>query len=168
MISPEHAQADEPLAGGALPPIFHIVYCSRAAAGIDDAAVERIVQTARRSNPRHAITGLLVFGGGMFFQWIEGPRANIRRLMDLIQADPRHASVVVLTESEEVRERLFPDWAMERVTPGHIREVLLDAQANATDAQSVEALAAMLAQVESGPLAVDRLNAGPSQSPAAS
>jgi hypothetical protein len=155
MTSPERAFADEPLAGGRLPPIYHIVYCSRAAAGIDDAAVEGIVKVARRNNPRHAITGLLVFGGGMFFQWIEGPRANIRRLMGLIQADPRNESVVVLSETEEVRERLFPDWAMELVTPDHIREVLLDAQANAADAQSVEALGAMLAQLETGPLSAD-------------
>jgi hypothetical protein len=146
-------EADEPLAGGAMPPLCHIVYCSRSAAGIDDAAVQVIVQAARRNNPRHGITGLLVFGSGMFFQWIEGPPASIRRLMANIKADPRHEGVVALSETEEERERLFPDWAMELVTPDDIRAVLLDAQENAADAQSVEALGAMLARLESGPLA---------------
>jgi hypothetical protein len=146
-------EADEPLAGGALPRLCHIVYCSRSAAGVDDAAVQLIVQAARRNNPRHGITGLLVFGSGMFFQWIEGPPSSIRQLMANIKSDPRHEGVVELSETEEERERMFPDWAMELVTPDDIREVLLDAQANAADAQSVEALGAMLVRLESGPLA---------------
>ena len=37
-------------------------------------------------------------------------------LMDRLKADPRHENVVMLTESEEVRERLFPNWDMELVT----------------------------------------------------
>ncbi|MBP6763622.1 MAG: BLUF domain-containing protein [Rubrivivax sp.] len=135
-----------------MPPIHQIVYCSRAAAGINDAAVEGILKSAHRNNPRNGITGLLVFGGGMFFQWIEGPRANIRKLMEVIKADSRHESVVVLSETEEVRERLFPDWDMELVTPDDIRVVLLDAHESASDAQSIQALDTMLEQLESGPL----------------
>ncbi len=150
MEIPDRAEADEPLAGLSLPRLHHIVYCSRAVAGVDNAAVSHIVQTAQRNNARQGITGLLVFGGGMFFQWLEGPRVNLRRLMDTIKADRRHESVVELSETEEVRERLFPDWAMEQVTPEDIREVLLDARSNATEAQSLEALGAMLAQLESG------------------
>ena len=63
-------EADEPLADDNLPLLYHVVYCSRAAAGIDDAAVDRIIQTAHRNNPRYGITGLLVFGSHTFFQWI--------------------------------------------------------------------------------------------------
>jgi len=154
MNTSDRLEADEPLAGGRLPPLYNIVYCSRAVAGIDEAAVDAIVQVAQRHNARHGITGLLVFGSGMFFQWLEGPRTSVRQLMANIQADPRHDSVVVLSETEEVRERLFPDWAMERVTPDHIREVLQDAQDSAGDARSAEALGGMLAQLESGPLSV--------------
>jgi hypothetical protein len=150
MDIPQDTEADEPLAGFALPRLHHIVYCSRAAPGIDDAAVAHILHVAQRNNPRHGITGLLSFGGGMFFQWLEGPRASVRRLMDLIKADPRHESVVELNESEEVRERLFPDWAMQLVTPDDIREVLLDAQASAGDAERAEALGALLAQLDAG------------------
>ena len=153
MDTNDSPKADKPLAGMVLPRLHHIVYCSRAVAGIDQAAVERIVRSAQRNNPRLDITGLLVFGGGMFFQWLEGPRAHLRRLMDTIKADARHENVVELSETEEVRERLFPDWAMELVTPEDIREVLLDARQNATDAQSVETLSAMLAQLDAGLLA---------------
>ena len=70
----QHLQGDEPGIGRALPPLYNLVYCSRATAGVDDAAVQRIVGTARRQNAIHGITGLLVFGSGIFFQWLEGPR----------------------------------------------------------------------------------------------
>ena len=60
--------------------------------------------------------------------------------MERIRADPRHHQVVTLSESEEVRERLFPDWDMELVTSGEIRDVLLDAMASAQDERNVETL----------------------------
>jgi hypothetical protein len=66
------APEDDP----ALPLLHQVVYCSRAD-DVVDAAVKRIVATAQRHNPERGITGLLVFGSGVFFQWIEGPRAQI-------------------------------------------------------------------------------------------
>ena len=142
----EHS--DEPGPGKAWPLLHQLSYCSRAAAEVDGPAVARIVATAQRMNPTHGITGLLVHGGGMFFQWIEGPRDKVTRLMELIRRDPRHESVVVLGETEEVRERLFPDWSMELVAPGDVRPVLQDALASAKDAKSTAALCLMLAQFD--------------------
>jgi hypothetical protein len=84
----------------------------------------------------------------MFFQWLEGPRAAIMRLMDSIRRDPRHERVVILSETEEVRERLFPDWGMERVAPGDIRPVLQDALASAKDSKSTASLCPLLAQFD--------------------
>jgi hypothetical protein len=121
-----------------------MVYCSRAAAGIADADVNRIVESARRWNP--------VFGSGVFFQWLEGPRENVLHLMSLLKADPRHESVVLLSESEEVRERLFPDWDMERVEPDSIRDVLEDALDNAEDLKNAEVLRLLLEHLDSGEL----------------
>ena len=152
MTIPRHPTGDEPTAGHALPLLDHLVNCSRAAAGVDDAAVERILAAARRFNPAHGITGLLVFGGGIFFQWIEGPRPAVTRLMTLIQADPRHADIVRLSELEEVRERLFTDWDMELVTTDDIRDVLLDARDSAQDPKNADALTQLLEQLDSGQL----------------
>jgi hypothetical protein len=143
-------QSDEPLSGHAFPLLYNVVYCSRAAADVDDAAVARILATARRCNPVHGITGLLVFGSGIFFQWLEGPRDNVVQLMANLKDDPRHTDVVSLTESEEVRERLFPDWSMELVSTDDIRDVLLDAQHTASDAKSAEVLRLLLAELDSG------------------
>jgi hypothetical protein len=60
--------------------------------------------------------------------------------------------VVQLSESEEQRDRLFPDWSMELVSADHIRDVLADALDSATDEQSVQALGAMLENLDSGAL----------------
>ena len=151
-------RGDEPVSGHAFPLLYNLVYCSRATAGVDDAAVARILESAKRFNPVHGITGLLVFGSGIFFQWIEGPRENVSRLMTMIGSDPRHDSIVLLNELEEVRERLFPDWDMELVTATDIRDVLVDARNDAEDAQNAAALTLLIEQLDSGQLVDLRKN----------
>ena len=152
MSAPHRQARDEPGPGPQLPLLHQVVYCSRAARGVDDAAVDRIIDTARRANPQLGISGLLVFGSGVFFQWLEGPRDHVTGLMARIKHDPRHDEVVMLSQSEEVRERLFPDWSMELVTPDQIREVLLDALANTEDEKNTESLNLLLQKIDSNGL----------------
>ena len=95
--------------------IHHIVYCSKAVHHMDKEALEKIIATAKHHNPRFGITGLLVFGSGIFFQWLEGPKDNVTSLYKMISADSRHSDVVLLTKEDEFRERLFPNWDMELV-----------------------------------------------------
>ena len=152
MSAPHPRQSDEPGPGPQLPLLHQVAYCSRAAPEVDASTVDRIVATARRTNPAQGITGLLVFGSGVFFQWLEGPRDHITGLMAKILRDPRHDEVVTLSHSEEVRERLFPDWSMELVTPEQIREVLLDALARAEDEQNAASLTRLLEKIDSNGL----------------
>jgi len=152
MTAVHFSQGDEPGFGHAFPPIYNVVYCSRATADVDEAAVQHIVASARRFNPEHGITGILVYGSGIFFQWLEGPRDNIQALMPRLRSDRRHENIVLLSEVEEVRERVFPDWDMELVTTVHIRDVLQDALDSASDAHNAAALASLLARLESDQL----------------
>ena len=152
MSASHHSLGDEPGYGLALPALYNLVYCSRATAAVDDAEVQRIIATARRCNSEHGITGMLVFGSGIFFQWLEGPRHNVTSLMSLLRTDRRHEDIILLSEVEEVRERLFPDWDMELVTGDHIREVLVDAQDSAGDPKNAQALGRLLAELDSGHL----------------
>jgi hypothetical protein len=151
MSAPYPARSDETVCTN-LPLLYNLVYCSRATAEVNDAAVERIIQSAQRWNPMYGITGMLVFGGGIFFQWLEGPHESVTELMAILERDSRHESVVVLTENEELRERMFPDWSMERVTPQDIKEVLLDALGHATDPRNAASLNLLLEQLDSAPL----------------
>jgi len=152
MNNQPHPQGDEPGAALPQPRLYNLVYCSRATADVGDAEVASIIAAARRHNPAWGITGLLVFGSGIFFQWLEGPRDEVMKLMALLKTDPRHADVVPLSESEEVRERMFPDWDMELVTADHIRDVLVDALGNTSDARHTEVLSRLLLQLDAGPL----------------
>jgi len=147
-----HHHGDEPGFDPALPALYNMVYCSRATPDVDEAAVQRIIATARRWNPEHGVTGMLVFGSGIFFQWLEGPRDNVMALMARLRNDRRHDSIVLLSEVEDVRERLFPDWDMELVTSEHIRDVLQDALESATDPQNAKVLGGLLTELDAGTL----------------
>ena len=127
--------------------IHHIVYCSQAVQHMDKEALEKIINTARHHNPRFGITGLLVFGSGIFFQWLEGPKDNLTSLYKIISADPRHTNVVLLTKEDEFRERLFPNWDMELVAAEDISAVLEDAMHEASDPKQKNTLANMLQEL---------------------
>ena len=122
------------------PRLYTFVYCSRAAVGVDDAEVNRLIESAQRHNLACGITGVLVFGSGVFFQWIEGPAAAVRKLIASLHGDPRHYDIVSLDQSEEKRERLYPNWQMERVGADDIREVLQNALESAEDENNIAAL----------------------------
>jgi hypothetical protein len=127
--------------------IHHIVYCSQAVQHMDKETLEKIINTARYHNPRFGITGLLVFGSGIFFQWLEGPKDNLTSLFKIISADPRHSNVVLLTKEDEFRERLFPNWDMELVAAEDISAVLEDAMHDASDPKQKNTLANMLQEL---------------------
>ncbi len=152
MSAPQHPRGDEPGFGPRVAALYNVVYCSRATVGVDDAEVERIIATARRCNAQHGITGMLVFGSGIFFQWLEGPRHEVTALMGLLRSDRRHDNVVELSAEEDVGERLFPTWDMELVSGDHIREVLQDAHGSASDPKKKQALERLLSHLDSDPL----------------
>ena len=132
--------------------IHNIVYCSQAAQHMDKEGLEKIIATAKHHNPIFGITGLLVFGSGIFFQWLEGPRDNVTSLFEIISADLRHSNVVLLTKEDEFRERLFPNWDMELVAAEDISAVLEDAMHEASDPKQKNTLSNMLLELNESPL----------------
>ena len=90
----------------------------------------------------------MVFGAGVFFQWIEGPKAKVLELVSRIEADSRHEKMAILSSDEEIRERIFPTWDMELVDTKDIQEVLQDALETAHDEKSIAALQLLLARLE--------------------
>jgi hypothetical protein len=136
----------------AAPILETFVYCSRAAEGVDDDAVDRIIEWSQRRNVERDITGVLVFGSGVFFQWIEGPPAEVAELIASLHGDPRHYDIVSLDRSVEKRERLYPNWEMERVGADDIRAVLQEALESAADENNIAALRRILKHLDSGPL----------------
>ncbi|MEO0057622.1 MAG: hypothetical protein RIT17_1079 [Pseudomonadota bacterium] len=128
------------------------VYCSLAAEGVDAAEVSRLVEFSQQRNVARDITGVLVFGSGVFFQWIEGPPAEVRSLIENLHGDSRHHDIVTLDRSVEMRERLYPHWEMEQVEADDIREVLEDALQSTEDKSNIASLQRILGHLTSGPL----------------
>ena len=128
------------------------VYCSRAAEGVDDAEVNRLVEFSQRRNVARGITGVLVFGSGIFFQWIEGSPDDVKALIANLHSDKRHYDIVTLDRSVERRERLYANWEMELVGADDILAVLQDALESANDENNIAALTRIIAHLDSKPL----------------
>lgn len=133
--------------------VCSLLYCSEATPAMSDAEIPRIIGSAWRHNPKAHITGLLMYGGGMFAQWLEGPRPQVRALMQRLAQDPRHHNIVELHACTGVPTRLYPGWTMQLVSPLEILGVLDQARRQATDARHVEAINVLMAHLCDGPLA---------------
>ena len=88
-----------------------LCYLSTARGDVGDAGLQSIVDEARRANGPHGITGLLAYGGGLFFQILEGPTEAVGQIVTRIQADSRHAGFRILQDME-VDRRDFPGWPL--------------------------------------------------------
>ncbi|HBX27350.1 MAG TPA: blue light sensor protein [Gammaproteobacteria bacterium] len=138
---------DEPAETPEEPLLFNLVYASTVTNGVSSADVDDIINASHRHNTLVGITGILVLGSGVFFQWIEGPKKEVMSLVKLIETDRRHELMTVLSTDEEIRERIFPSWDMELVDADHIQEVLQDALETARDDRSAAALQLLLQKV---------------------
>ena len=81
-----------------------------------------------------------------------GTAAQIQRLISSLHSDSRHYDIVSLSQGEEERERLYPNWEMEKVEAEDIRAVLQDALESAEDINNVAALKRILEHLASEPL----------------
>lgn len=91
---------------------LRFAYCSVLAADYDATCVSAIIRVAREFNANHAITGVLIFDGTRFFQYIEGPADSMTTLIDRLYTDPRHTDITVLLHDAMPPERWFPSWSM--------------------------------------------------------
>lgn len=80
-------------------PLATILYCSVLSPTAGPTCVGDIVRTARRTNAAQQVTGVLVFDGQRFCQYLEGPHAAVAALVDRIRHDPRHTDFTLLDDS---------------------------------------------------------------------
>lgn len=89
----------------------HFFYFSRLAPTASAACIADILRTARPFNARHELTGVLIFDGSRFCQYLEGGREAVKTLLKAIMQDPRHVDIEVRT-SGAISARLFDRWSM--------------------------------------------------------
>ena len=85
-----------------------IVYVSRAAAGVGDREVYRIIRCAHARNGADGLTGALIFLDGWFAQLLEGPPAAVGRAFAPIAADPRHHALSLRVRAAACLSRCSP------------------------------------------------------------
>ena len=95
--------------------IKRIKYVSRYAEGLSNADLDGIAAQSATNNAQLGITGILLTGGGFFFQILEGPAETVDPILQKILADSRNEDVLLLGVQEAVKDRLFPGWSMKRV-----------------------------------------------------
>jgi len=71
----------------------------------------QILETARRYNKAHNLTGVLCQGRGLYVQVLEGERSVINGLYRRIVADNRHDHTEIV-HFGEIESRQFKEWSM--------------------------------------------------------
>lgn len=93
--------------------------------GLGQADVDAILGSSQHNNALRNVTGLLLYNGRNFLQFIEGDKNDLRWVMQRISCDPRHAGIAGLYEGP-AEQRACPDWQMRRVqiagAPGERRD----------------------------------------------
>ena len=91
--------------------ILKLIYISDATKEFSDEELQKLLEKARRKNRDLAITGMMIYAGGKFFQVLEGEPERVNRLLEKIEQDPRHNKIVVMS-TELGEERNFGEWSM--------------------------------------------------------
>lgn len=91
--------------------LFTLLYVSELA-GDDAATIDEICRQSRDNNRRDGITGVLVFDGHAFCQFVEGPPAAITALRGRLERDPRHLNMHVLQFGRTPWPRRFTSWRL--------------------------------------------------------
>ncbi|KKI11679.1 MULTISPECIES: BLUF domain-containing protein [Comamonas] len=88
------------------------LYHSEIAPDADIGCVAEIAKFSRVFNQAHEITGVLIFDGQRFVQYIEGPQEHVIAVANKIALDTRHINFTPLYQAQGITQRLFPKWTM--------------------------------------------------------
>ncbi len=161
--NPEDAKGCASLDG---PESLHIVYTSQLAPGEDYTAYGRICRVARQRNGSLAVSGVLLFDGQRFCQWLHGEPDATARLMLSIARDKRHAAVQVRLQAMLPSDAIAPGWRAGFVD-GDTLEQFMQQPATGTD-QVLAALGRLLAAADIEPAMPQARPGGAAIAPGAS
>lgn len=88
-----------------------IVYVSAAVDLLSLEQIGHLLARARERNARYDVTGVLLYTGGTFMQYLEGPPEALDVIYGVIEADPLHTGIILVSR-EPLDARQFGDWSM--------------------------------------------------------
>ncbi len=95
-----------------MPTLYELLYTSKLTDTAHPTCVADIIRTARNYNGLHGVTGVLIFDGAHFCQYLEGLKATILSLVARIAIDIRHADFNIKHQGSFQTQRRFPSWSM--------------------------------------------------------
>lgn len=131
------------------PALYEVLYTSELEPAVKVSAIAGIVRRARVWNAAHGITGVLVFDGGRFCQYLEGPAAEVHALALRIAADARHSAFRRLHAATRVGARRLEGHPMSYGLAYDESEI--DAVLQLTGAAAADRLMDMLPRLELEP-----------------
>jgi len=111
--------------------LYELLYTSALADSAHPNCAVDIVRTARHRNADLDVTGVLIFDGAHFCQYLEGPQASVLQVVKRIAADHRHINLIIRHQGEFDSERRFAGSALAYVVDdqGSIIDKVIAAEA---------------------------------------
>jgi Sensors of blue-light using FAD len=91
--------------------LMHCIYASTAASTFKESDIPVLIEHARTANAERALTGMLLYIEGGFFQVLEGDDAVVDDVYGRIERDPRHSKITLIIR-EPIAARDFSEWTM--------------------------------------------------------
>ena len=91
--------------------IYEMLYVSTLAPTAPVSAVSAIATKSRVANALRSITGILIFDGIRFCQYLEGGRDDLLSLLERISSDARHTGVTLIHHGP-LQERRFKKFSL--------------------------------------------------------
>lgn len=93
--------------------LYELIYVSALANDAHPGCVSDIIRTSRANNSWREITGVLIFDGARFCQYLEGLPSEVLALAERIKTDPRHVEFSIKHHGAlSADARRFPGWSM--------------------------------------------------------
>ena len=104
--------------------LVRCLYASRIPKAQSATTLQAILESSRKNNTKHGITGILVVAGDSFIQVLEGGRVQVCETYNHIAQDKRHIDVTILS-FEEITQRNFEGWSMGEVSVAQLNPTVL-------------------------------------------
>ena len=97
--------------------MLRVTYLSAESYKLSSEDLLTILEKCNENNPLLGLTGMLIYGNGMFIQSVEGDEKIVKNTISKISSDARHKDFKILSE-EITEQRLYDEFNMgfERLT----------------------------------------------------
>ncbi len=97
--------------------LFELMFISEFPVDADATEIARIARLSRVNNASAKLTGVLMFDGTLFCQYLEGSEQAVRHMAIKIAVDSRNTRFRLLHQSPKTAGRRFETWHLGIVAP---------------------------------------------------